>query len=69
MKCTGGRSDKFGSLEVDGVDIVEGSSPGTMKHLTVDGPVFIGNSIAPLIQFTSAISYYTVSPKNNTLNF
>jgi len=34
---------------------VEGSSPGTMKHLTVDGPVFIGNTT--YLQFTRAISY------------
>ena len=41
----GCRSERFGSLKVDGVDLVEGSSPGTMKHLSVDGPVFIGNSV------------------------
>jgi len=48
VHCTGGRSDKFGSLEVDDTDVVEGSSPGTNKHLTTDGTIFIGNSTLSL---------------------
>jgi len=41
--CIGGRSDKSGYLEVDGTYEVKGSSPETMRHLTTDGTLFIGN--------------------------
>jgi len=48
--CIGVRSEKFGSLEVDGGNKVEGSSPGAMKHLTTDGTVFIGRLLSHLLR-------------------
>ena len=44
-----GRTEKFGSLEVDGKDMVEGSSAGPMKHLTTDGTIYIGNNSTMLL--------------------
>ena len=40
---------------MDGTRVAEDSSPGTMKHLTTDGTIFIGNSTA-----SCAVTLYVI---------
>jgi len=61
LQCIVVRSEKLGSLEVDGTNMIEGSSPGTMKHLTTDGTIFIGNSILHVVHLDTISCRYYVS--------
>lgn len=41
-KCHWSRYEKTGYIEVDGTEVVEGTSPGALKQLNTEASIFIG---------------------------